>query len=185
MALTRKQRSLRREIEEIASTVDMDYWNIEAHYAKPLRTIFLELMKSKLVRGEVVLKYTVLDELLADIICNYYFGAPKSGTYRDLWKTRRFQVFVHYIMDETFLLKKLATVHAIKPVPKDVHGAITRINDVRNAVAHSLFPENRRRYRDDKKVMYQGAPLFTLKGIEKFEEDFDLAHRYLQKRVGM
>ena len=183
MALTRKQRRLRSEIEEIASAVDMDHWNIE-QYDPEQRDVFLELMKDKLVRSEVILKYTLLDEFLADITCNYYFHRPKKNeTYRTLWKTKRFKIFVHYLMDETYLMKKLAIVHAIGAVPRDVSSAIARINDVRNALAHSLFPQNRRRYMAHKKVMYNGVHLFTPEGVEKFGEDFDLAHKYLMKRA--
>jgi hypothetical protein len=62
-------------------------------------------------------------------------------------------------MDEMVLLKKLSAVEAIAKVPRDVSNAIKRINDVRNAVAHSLFPENRRRYMADKRVLYKGDEL--------------------------
>jgi hypothetical protein len=95
-------------------------------------------MKDKIVRGDVVVKYTVLDELLTDIICDYYFDRNEPH-YARLWKTKRFRVFVHYLMDETYLLKKLTIVHAIRAVPKDVRAAIARINDVRNDLAHSSF----------------------------------------------
>jgi hypothetical protein len=39
MALTRKQRKLRAQIEEIASIICLDHWNIEA-YEADARTIF-------------------------------------------------------------------------------------------------------------------------------------------------
>jgi len=55
-----------------------------------------------------------------------------------------------------------------------------RINDVRNALAHSLFPENRRRYMADKKVTYNGRHLFTLEGVEAFNEDCAIAERWLR-----
>jgi hypothetical protein len=181
MALTPKQRKLRSEIEAIASSISIDHWNIE-QYDPEMRTMFLDLAKDQLVRGNVIIKYTLLDELLTDIICNYYFRRPKKTTsYRKLWRTKRFQVFVHYLMDETFLLKKLTVVQALHKVPRDVSTAIARINDVRNALAHSFFPENRRRYKAMMKVMYNGLALFTPDGIEEFENDFDLAHTSLLK----
>jgi hypothetical protein len=58
-----------------------------------------------------------------------------------------------------------------------------RINDVRNALAHSFFPENRRRYTPDKKVMYKGVHLFTKEGVQKFEDDFAIASNHLIKRA--
>jgi hypothetical protein len=139
-------------------------------------------MKDKIVRGDVVVKYTLLDEFLTDIICDYYFERSEAH-YGRLWKTKRFRVFVHYVMDETYLLKKLTIVHAIRAVPKDVRAAIARINDVRNDLAHSFFPQNRRRYVPAKKVTYDGIHLFTTEGVRRFTNDFDLAYEYLRKRV--
>jgi hypothetical protein len=130
-----------------------------------------------------VIKYTIIDELLTDIICDYYFGRPKGANYGLLWKTEHFRVFVHFLMDKTFLLKKLAMVEAIAVVPKEVTGVINRINDVRNGLAHSLFPENRRRYINDKKVMYNGVDIFGRAGIEEFQKDYEIARKYLSKKV--
>src|SRR5215510_13564745 len=53
-----------------------------------------------------------------------------------------------------YLLKKMDVVHAIKPLPSDVIKAIRKINAVRNAFAHSLFPENRKEHRKNKQVLY-------------------------------
>jgi len=86
-------------------------------------------------------------------------------------------------MDEIYLLKKLSIVHAIRPVPKDVRSAVTRVNDVRNDVAHTFFPQQRRRYVRGKKVVYDGVPLFTTAGLKRFTDDFNLAYDYLRKRL--
>jgi hypothetical protein len=183
MPLTRRQRQLQAEIEEIAAAVNMDHWNIETDYEPELRSVMLELMKDQMVRGVVISRYTLIDELLTDIIVDFYFRkGAKTKSYQQLWKTKRFRIFVHYIMDETFLLKKKAVAHAIHPLPAPISSAIENINSVRNALAHSFFPQNRRRYMADKKVMYRGIHLFSRQGIEKFEEDFDLAHTYLMDR---
>lgn len=182
MSLTRTQRKLRSEVEELSVAVRMDFWNIE-HYKQPPfdRTALLQIMKDKLVRSHVIIKYALIDEKLTDILCNYYFHrqARTNTTYRQLWRTKRFRIFVHYLMDEIFLLKKLNTVAAIKKVPSEVSSAIKRINDIRNALAHSLFPENRRRHMADKKVIYGGSHLFTRDGIEKFDQDCAVVERWL------
>jgi hypothetical protein len=182
MPLTQTQQKLRREIEEIATLIGTDFWNAE-QYRPSTRTICLELMKDKLVRGEVVAKYTLADEFLTNIICDFYFRRGKTSHYGKLWKTPRFKLFVHHIMDETYLMKKLTIVHAIKAVPKDVSNALARINDTRNALAHSLFPQNRRRYVETKKVVHNGVPLFTPEGVARFRDDVDLAVDYLKKRI--
>jgi hypothetical protein len=86
-------------------------------------------------------------------------------------------------MYETPLLKKLTIANAITPVPADVRNVIKRINTVRNALAHSFFPENRRRYMAEKKGTYNGVHLFTLDGVKKFDDDFQTVCDYLMKRV--
>jgi hypothetical protein len=186
MSLTRKQRKLREEIEEIASTICLDHWNIE-RYEADARTTFLEIMRDKIIRAEVVSKYTLLDEFMSHIICNYYFRkggrAGKTPHFRQLWRSKHFQIFAHYILDETFLLKKLSIVRAIGDVPREVTSAISRINDVRNDLAHSFFPQNRRRYAGKREVVYNGVHLFSKEGIVKFNEDFGVARRYLEKKA--
>ncbi len=182
MALTRKQRKLVAEIREISTITDMDHWNID-NYEAPFRTLFLEIMKNKIVRSDVVLKYAVIDELLSVLICHEYFPKPRRGeTFRRLWKKKPFRIFVHHILDEMYVLGKLRVVHAT--VPKDVRENVERINALRNALAHSLFPENRRQYMEHGKVIYRGSDIFTKQGMENFINDFDLVHTYLGKRAG-
>jgi hypothetical protein len=183
MALTSKQRRLRKEIEEIASLINMDHWNIDA-YDPPVRTTFLELMKNNLVRSHVIINYTLIDEFLTDIICHYYFRKPKAGySYKELWRNKKFRIFCQNLMDEIYLPKKLGIVREINDVPKNVSSIIMRINDLRNALAHSFFPENRRQYASHKKVLYSGLDIFSKQGIEKFQEDFGVVREYLHERA--
>jgi len=183
--LTRTEKNLRSEVEEIAATINMDVWNIQ-DYEPSERLIYLRLMKDKLIRSEVINKYTLIDEHLSSIICNFYFRRKVADNvvhYQRLWHTKRFRVFVHHMMDEIYLLKKMEIVHALKPLPKGVRSAIHRINEVRNALAHSFFPENLRRYMQDKKVTYSGVHLFSVDGLSTFLADYRLVSDCLRKRV--
>jgi hypothetical protein len=182
--LTRKQGKLLAEVEELAAGLNLDHWNVDQKRKPDDRIVFLEVVRDKMIRAEVVTKYALIDEYLTNIICNYYFGRPRGDVYRALWRRKDFTIFVHYLMDEIYLLKKLSIVRAIRPVPKDVVTAVSRINDVRNDLAHSLFPQNRRRYVvTGKKVFYDGVQLFSKEGVIKFLDDFHLAGRYFGKRA--
>jgi hypothetical protein len=182
--LTPTQRRLKREIEEIAELIRMDHWNI-TQYDEEARTPKLGVMKMQMVRGEIIQKYTLIDEFLTVIICHFYFKQPRKGlSFRALWKTKKFQVFNHYIMDDTYLLQKLRIVHAIDEIPPEIRNAIERVNAVRNGIAHSFFPENRRQYMSHQKVMYRGEDIFTKAGMQKFEDDYDLISDYLWQRAG-
>ncbi len=68
-------------------------------------------------------------------------------------------------------------------VRNEVLFAITRVNDVRNDVAHTFFPQQRRRYVRGKKVVYDGVHLFTTAGLKRFTDDFNLAYEHLRKRL--
>jgi hypothetical protein len=181
--LTPSQRRLRTEIEEISALVHMDHYNI-LEYPEEGRTTFLELMRRKLIVGEIIMKYTYIDELLSVLICHYFFPRRREAYFRKLWRTKKFQIFTHHVLDDTYLLNKLKLVNAIGPLPPPIKNSIERINAVRNAVAHSFFPENRRQYRKNKAVMYRGYDIFTKQGLEKFIEDFQEANNDLWKRAG-
>ncbi len=184
MSLTRAERRLQAEVKDIALLANLDFWAVEEHYKRGYREAALQLMRDKLVRAEVIYSYTLIDEYLTDVICDYYFKRPKkSVSYARLWRTKRFKVFVHYLMDETYLLKKLSMVEAIKKVPTDVSKSIKRINDLRNALAHSLFPHNRRRYMAEKNVTYQGVDVFSRAGVIKVQNDCDIVYKYFHKKV--
>jgi hypothetical protein len=183
--LTLKQRRLIAEFEEIAASIQMDYWNI-LDYREDGRTVILELMKQQLIRGEIIMRYTFIDECLSLIVCHYYFKAPKQQfSFPRLWRTKKFQIFAHYFLDETYLLKKMDFVSAIKQIPSPIKSAIARINDVRNAVAHSFFPENRRQYkgRGYRKVMYRDTDIFSKEGVAKFLEDTQRVQDYLLQQA--
>jgi hypothetical protein len=182
MGLTRTERKLRAEVEEIAFLIDLDFWAIEEHYKPEARKFKLQLMRDKLVRGEVISKYTMIDEFLTDVICDYYFHRAKKSSYRRLGGPNTSKS-LSTLMDETFLPKKLTMVQAILKVPSNVSSSIMRINDVRNALAHSFFPQNRRRYRAEKKVTYKGADLFSCPGVLKFREDYEIVKKYFWRKV--
>jgi hypothetical protein len=181
--LTPKQQRLQREIEDIASIMAMDHWNI-LDYDPEARTIRLELVKNRLVRSDIIMKYTLIDEFLTVIIVRFYFPQrSKNATFRERWRTKKFRVFNHYLMDETYLLNKVKIVRAIDEIPSQIRGMIEGINALRNAVAHSFFPENRRQYASYKKVVYKGADVYTLAGVQRLSDDFDVVSNYLIKRA--
>src|SRR5262249_5642471 len=113
----------------------------------------------------------------------YYFYDITDKTYAQLWRTKQFRTFNHSLMEETFLLKKLSLVNVKRKVPEQVDKAIHRINDVRNDLAHGFFPEERRRYRKQRKVMYAGDDIFSKDGLEKFNKDVVLVADYLHRRA--
>jgi len=182
--LSRKQAALRKEIEDISAAILMDHWNISQYHAES-RTTRLELIKRSLIHGNIVQKYTYVDECLAVIACNHFFQRHVGEkTFSRLWKTEKFRAFNHYIMDDTYLLGKLRLVRALGEVPKAFRDYIEQLNALRNAIAHSFFPENRRDYFGKGGLSYKGSNIYTLDGVRKLDEDFQQVRKYLAERAG-
>jgi len=71
MRLTRRQRALFEEAEAIVSLTNFDFHRIEDKDIDA--TLGLQIAIHKMVTGEVVVRYTLLDEILADLIARYFF----------------------------------------------------------------------------------------------------------------
>ena len=162
--LTKKQRNLLNELHALADLFGLDYANI-AQYEREARTPFLEVMKNKLVRARVIMWYTLLDEYLNNEVCRYYFG--KKRTFPQLWKTKRFKLFNHYILEELYPLQKLRLVKAFRSIPKTISKDIDALNALRNGLAHAFFPENLRK----SKPTWKGKNIFSLDGAKLFMDD--------------
>ncbi len=185
MRLTKLQSQIIADYDALAAPSKIDVRLLPADAED--RTLCLRLVFHEWVRAQVIMKYALIDEYLACIIANYYFGRPKEPHYGKLWRTKKFQRFNHHVLDELYLPKKRDLVHAIKPFPSAITSKIMKINDVRNALAHSFFPQNRRRYRKQGRkpayggVAYDGIDIFTRLGYEKFYSDasdvMELLHR--------
>lgn len=183
MALTRLQRRLRKEAEQIAQMAQVDYWNIEQDWDEvEWRTVGFRMAIAHLVTAEVINQYTLLDEVLTDYLCRYFFKKPNSPRFI-YWKQKKFRIFVHFMLDEMYLLKKMQMVHAIRPLPKDVRETLAKTNAIRNAVAHSFFPENRKEHMKAGKVLYSGKDIRSVEGLRLFKDDCNAAYSYIAKRV--
>lgn len=161
---TKKQKALVVEIKHITSLLGLDPDEIIAEAEPEGRTPYLEVAKDQMIRSAVILKYVLMDEFLSGVICWHYFG--KRRTFQQLWKTKRFRSFNYFVLEKLYLLQKLDLVRSIHTVPKWVVSDLAALNELRNGIAHSLFPQNRRR-----KPEWKGQTVFSESGIERFLED--------------
>jgi len=163
------QRELTEQLKAIFSTLSLDYWNIET-WEPEWKIARLEVAVRWLVKAEVVHQYTLVDELLACRICRYFFG---KRSFPLLWRTKKFQLLNYHVIEELSLMPKLRFAKSISSLPKGVAADIERLNALRNAMAHSFFPENLKR----QKPMWKGKSIFTSEGFAVFEEDIANIHR--------
>jgi hypothetical protein len=183
VALTKAQRKIIADIKQLASTAGQDFWDIES-YEEAARTPKLNIMRRQVVIGDVIGRYTLADELLSNIICHVYFKRPRKGfSYRQLWRTKKFSAFAYHVLDNLYPLQKMSLVHEIKPVPKNIRDTLNRLNALRNALAHSFFPENRKNYRAAKAVIYRDHDIFSTNGFELFAADAQELIDFLLERA--
>jgi hypothetical protein len=161
---TAKQRRLVAELKGLLASLMLDPEAILADEDVDGRTPRLELARDQLIRSEVVQRYVLMDEFLSAIICWRYFGKRRS--FPNLWRTKRFQSFNYFVLERLYLLQKLDLVRSIHEIPKWVASDLATLNDLRNGIAHSFFPQNRRRKPD-----WKGTSVFTASGFERFRED--------------
>jgi hypothetical protein len=180
--LTAAQKMLMAELNGVAEAAGMDFWNAQSRDSN--RTEFLQMALRQFVNARIIARYTMLDEYLTMIICDLYFPRRKGEkSYGRLWKNDSFRIFNHFLLDETFTIPKMNMVKAMKPLPANVEHTINRINALRNVVAHSFFPENRRKHMPAKKVLYDGSDIYSLNGIRKLEADFQTVRQCLSMRL--
>jgi hypothetical protein len=123
------------------------------------------MMKRKLIISEVIPGYPLVDEYLNMQLCRYFFGPKRS--FIKLWRTKRFKLFNHHVLEELPLMAKLRFAKSISKMPKSVVADIERLNALRNGLAHAFFPENLKKSR----LEWKGKKIFTFEGLQVFIED--------------
>ena len=181
--LTAKQRRLVRELDLIVQRVGLNYQDV-LRMKRKVRTTVLEVAIRRLVRGEVVERYTLIDEFMANVMAQYFF--PKRDFIR-AWRTQRFRRFNFFVLERLSLMHKFAFVKDLYDVPRGIAANVDALNAVRNAMAHAFFPENLRAYVTKGKpgpsrpvpVTYKGIDIFTAAGVSRFREDSEALFDYL------
>ena len=173
--LTGTQRRLVAELRHLLSTLMLDPDAIVADPDAKARTVLLELAKDQVVRSAVLWKYVLMDEHLSAVICWHYFGRRRG--FPQLWKTTRFRSFNYFILERLYLLQKLDLVKSIHDIPRWVSSDLAALNELRNGIAHSFFPQNRRR-----KPEWKGQSVFTRAGFDRFSEDIQKLSGFFVER---
>lgn len=103
------------------------------------------------------------------------FGWAKSEF--EFNRTKKYRAFHNSILEKLPLVQKIDFVKATYHLPVATTKNIYVLNDLRNAVAHSFFP-NRRRI----KPLWKGQNIFSIEGFSAFRNDMALTCRLLSKR---
>jgi hypothetical protein len=176
MALTKAQTRLCDEIEDVLRIGGYDWRNIEEMYEPAARLHQLQRIKQDLIRAKVIGDYVFADELLTVIIVAHFFPVrnfPKR------FKNKKMKTFMHFVMEELFMLRKLVLVREIRNFGRDMASIVSKLNSLRNAMAHSFVPEQRREFRNTRRVTYGDFDIYTAEGLHSYDADVLQLHDYL------
>ena len=109
--LSATQRRLVEELNQIADLFNLSPTSILEEDPDSW-TPRLRLAKDQLVRSQVVVWYTLVDEFLNSRIAHYLFSRRRS--FPELWRTKRFKLFNYHVLEELSLLQKVRFVKAIE-----------------------------------------------------------------------
>jgi hypothetical protein len=134
----------------------------------------LRNMTDQVVRGEVILEYTMIDMEFDIVLYQHFFG-------KNLQAARRRQRFktLRLILQNLYLLQKLAIVRSFREVPKVIASTIGAVNDLRNGLAHNFFLE----HLGQSKRTYKGLNIFTAEGLNVFLKDTSEVKEFLHPEV--
>ena len=138
-------------------------------------TFKLEFIVNRIVRSEVIISYTKVDELLGSIIAQYQFG----DDFIKLWRTKKFQYFNHHVLEELSIMAKLRYARSIKEIHRGVVEDINRLAGLRNGLAHAFFPENLKKSKPE----WKGQSIFSVEGSRRFVEDMGKVYDHLMPRT--
>ena len=164
--MTGPERREAAKLAELLTAVRLDP-NGLSEYPRRDRLLTLERMQRQVVVGAVLFRYTYVDELLATVVAwDFFDRKPRETSFSRLWRTKKFRAFNYHVLDQRYLAQKLRLVQYLHPVPRNIASTIMALNDLRNAMAHSLFPENRKQ-----KPAWNGKLIFDVDGVAAFESD--------------
>ncbi|RWB79140.1 MAG: hypothetical protein EOQ50_04865 [Mesorhizobium sp.] len=147
MTLTRAQKRIVGDIEEILRIGGYDRWAVEETYEPDARRSQLDRMKMDMIRMKVIGDYVFVDELLSVVMISYFFPAKD---FLKRYRQKKVRTFVNFVLDDLYLVRKLAAVKEIRKVDPAIASLVEKLNAIRNALAHGFTPALRREFRKTK-----------------------------------
>ena len=172
---TRAQGRLVQQIKEMERVLRLDPDEILREWADDPDGILPNLRRilTFFVRAEVLTSYTLLDVLLSVELRRHFFVGKRPSR-----RAPRMRTF-NLMMRELYPIQKLRLIKSYRNVPRGVEATITSLTDVRNAMAHDFFMENR----SGKVAVYKKVDLFEPDGMRQFKDDVFEAERFLAPAI--
>lgn len=172
--------ALQAELDEVIELAGLKKIEIPEDLTKPYITILpdIEKQKRRIITMMVLGEYLQIDSKMSVLVTNFFFKHCQ-GTWeatQSIVETTEFEVFQKKIVNEMPFLRKLSILKEIYEIPKDIVSKVNKVNDLRNAIAHSLVPENL----EHNRTLYNEQSIFTNAGIKAFLTDVQSVMDFLQ-----
>ncbi len=139
----------------------------------------LEGQKRQLIRMMILESYLQIDAKMSILVTDFLFHhcQDKHEDMVKITNSKEYLVFTDKLLKEMPFIRKVVVIKGFIAVPSDITSNLNKINDLRNAIAHSLIPENL----GNERVLYKGKKVFSLEGAKLFNKDVSKIMTYLQK----
>lgn len=169
------------ELDEVMELAGLKKIEVPEDLLKPFITILPDInnQKKKIITMMVLGEYLQIDSKMSVLVTNFFFRHCQGTTWeavQAIVTTHEFEVFQAKIVNEMPFLRKLSILKEIYDIPKDIVSKVNKLNDLRNAIAHSLVPENL----EHNRTLYNEQSIFTNDGIKVFLTDVQSVMDFLQ-----
>ena len=175
LAKIKKQQAELERIHKLAGLKKIKVWRKD----KRTRVLSdLEGQKRRLITMIVLDSYLQIDNKMGILITNFFFNHCQKidKVVQKITSSSEFKVFQSSILNEMPFMRKISTLKKIIDVPKYITADINRINDLRNAIAHSLIPETL----ENDRTSYKRKSIFSIEGVETLDKDTEKIMSFLQ-----
>jgi hypothetical protein len=178
VALTPDQTKALEELHVISTIVGYDLEMIRDPARADWVSADINDSREMIIRGYLVTEFTVLDELMDRYLLRYFLEEDLDSSLGELRDAERGMNFIHHVLQNLYLLQKFALFEKVEQPPMSVRQYIQRVNDLRNAVAHTFVIEKRR-----SAPTYKGLDIFSIDGLTQFALDGNDARAYLSRTI--
>ncbi len=139
----------------------------------------LEGQKRQLITVLILGAYLQIDAKMSILVANFFFHhcSKEWEVVQKVTNSKEFLVFSKKLLNEMPFLRKISIIKEFVSIPKEMLTTINKLNDLRNAIAHSAIPEQL----GEDRVKYKGKLIFSLLGAKLIKQDVKKVMSFLQK----
>jgi hypothetical protein len=174
-----KIKKLKEELKEVFKIANLK--KIDAKNINEDDRIFQKIQTQKrvLINKIILDDYLWIDSRLNILIKNFFFKSLTEDHefLMNVVDSREYKIFDSEILMEMPFMRKVSILKQIINIPKNITSNINKINNLRNAITHTLVPQRL----SGGRTLYDKRDIYEVDTIIKFEKDFVKTSDFLQK----